>query len=556
MMTVSHALRGVVTSASLLTLLLALAADCAWAFPLDPVRIFARDISPAAGKLEVEASVWQDGEPFALDQGQRIYVEEREVETDAEGRFDFWLGEGKPVEGQLKGEQFGLNQKLRLQLHYRVPGSEQFRNVRLDLSPIDNAYIASHTSAQPLSNEAASRGAKLFKPYEPKFRDFAPELVRRGLVTLYPDGRLQTEDGSFVETTGTTTSGVQEFFDYCTEHHVDGYIMGGSLPHAQQVVYQIWTPLHMHPAQGIRIDTGAITLQFMPELGDQPGLTIDSCMMNDIRIRGLLHYMGSGYALSIKPANPLPLDRFVGNTIVDTIAYVTSIACRDARGAIEFDGSVNFCRFEFNEINHGGVGIHVAPGSSFSNNRITCKHVHGQTGASILDEAGAANVWEVNVNCDGVDPLGIVTSGRDSLWFTSVNSRTRPGLVLERAASGNQLFLMGLNGGYDNRAENPTNRFYASPGTPAAKLHLGYAVETPPVPASGELVVNRNPFPVVVMFKSPGSVAQWELNDPYGAAERFEGPLASGQTIYLAPAEAIRLHFAGYAPSWRWRAVQ
>ena len=531
------------------------AVDCR-AFPLQPVRIFARDTSPSAGQLEIEASVWQGGDATTLDDGRRIYLEKRTIETDPEGRFDFWLGEGTPVEGNLHGEQFGLDTKLRLQLRYRPPGANQFRSRRLELLPIDNAYIASHPVARSRKNADSPAAVNFYKSYEPKFRDFSPEFVRRGVVTLYPDGRLQTEDGSFLETTGTTTSGVQEFFDYCTEHQVDGYIVGGSIPHAQQVVYQIRTPLRMHPAQGIRIDTGAITLQFMPEIGDAPGLTIDSCMMNDIRIRGLLHYMGEGYALAVKPSNPLPLDRFVGNTIVDTIVYVTSIACRDAKGAVDFDGSINFSRFEFNEINHGGIGIHVTKSSSFSNNRITCKHVHGQTEASILDEAGASNVWEVNVNCDGMDPLRIVTSGRDNIWFSNINSRTKPSVTLLREARGNQFFLMRLNGGYDNQAGEPTNRFFASSSIPPGKLRLGFAVDTPPIPASGELVVNRNPFPVIVMIKSPGSVTRWELNDTYGASDGFTGPMQTGQSIYLSPAESLRLHYSGERPEWRWRDVQ
>jgi hypothetical protein len=312
----------------------------------------------------------------------------------------------------------------------------------------------------------------------------------------------------------------------------------------------------MHPAQGIRIDTGAITLQFMPDLGEQPGLTIDSCMMNDIRIRGLLHYMAKGYALAVKPENPLPLDRFVGNTIVDTSLFVTSIACKDARGAIRFEGSINFCSFDINEVNHGELGIHVASGRSFSNNRITCKHVHGQTENSILDEGGAKNVWEVNLNCDGKDPLGIVTSGQDNIWLTNVNSRSKPSLTLKPNARGNQFFVMGLTGGYDNQATQPTNRFYASPSIEADMLKLGFAVETPPTPATGELVVNRSPFAVVAMIKSPGTVTQWELNDSYGASERFIGPLTVGQSIYLSPGEAVRLHYTGTPPEWRWRTVQ
>ena len=45
-------------------------------------------------------------------------------------------------------------------------------------------------------------------------RSMPPELVRRRLLTLYPDGRLQTEEGLFPEITESNFSGVQESFDY------------------------------------------------------------------------------------------------------------------------------------------------------------------------------------------------------------------------------------------------------------------------------------------------------------------------------------------------------
>jgi hypothetical protein len=529
--------------------------NCA-AFPLDPVRIFVQDTSPESGQFEAEVSVWSGGEPNAFDAGRRVYLEKLQVTTESDGHFDFWLGNGTKLEGELRGNDFSLDQKLRLQLRYIPSGAKESLQKRFVLSPIDNAYVAGEGTAQNQPKSRQPEQPRFFKTYDPKFDEFAPELVRRGIATLYPDGRLQTEDGSYTEIKATSTSGVQEFFDYCTDHHVDGYIIGGSIPRSQQVVYKISKPVVIHPAQGIRIDTGAITLQFMPALGDAPGLTIDSCMMNDIRIRGLLHYMAKGYALSIKPANPLPLDKFVGNTIVDTIVYVTSIACRDAKGAIEFDGSTNFSRFEFNEINHGGIGVHVTKESSFSNNRFTCKHVHGQTGVSVLDESGADNVWEVNVNCDAMDPLGIVTAGRDSIWFSNINSQSKSGLTLLPPAQGNQFFLMGLNGGYDNQAALPTNRFYVSPGSVPSKLMLGFAADTPPIPASGTSTINRSPFPVVVMVKSPGSVSNWELIDSHGETEKFTGTFQTGQNIYLGTGEGIRLHYDGSQPAWRWRAVQ
>jgi hypothetical protein len=535
-----------------------LVANARWcrAFPLDPVRIFAQDKSPVAGKFDLDVSVWQGGDGKTLDSGRRIYEERRSIETDADGHFDLWLGEGARVQGDLRGNDFALDQKLTLQLRYQPPNAKEPLVKRLALGPIDNAYVTIEVTAQSAMSAGAREGPKFFKSYDPSFHEFSPELVRRGIATLYPDGRLQAEDGSYVETTGTATSGVQEFFDYCTEHHVDGYIIGGSIPHSQQIIYQISKPLVIHPAQGIRIDTGAITLQFLPALGDVDGLTIDSCMMNDIRIRGLLHYMAKGYALAIKPANRLPLDKFVGNTIVDSVVDVTSIACRDAKGAVEFDGSINFSRFEFNEINHGGVGVHVTKGSTFSNNGFTCKHVHGQTGTSVYDEAGAGNVWDVNVTCDAMDPSGIITAGRDSLWFCNINSQSKPALTLLPAAKGNQFFLMGLNGGYDNQAVEPTNRFFASASTVAEKLRLGYAANTPPIPANGEPVVNRSPFPVIVMIKSAGSVSRWEVIDTYGKSDTIPSPLQPGQSIYLAPGEAIRLYYEGDRAAWRWRAVQ
>ena len=438
-----------------------------------------------------------------------------------------------------------------------MPGDQQVIHRRLLLVPIDTAYVAAgrpRIQRIPGANEHLK--GVYDKQYRPQFNEFKPELARRGMAILYPDGRLQTEEGSFVETTGTTTSGLQEFFDYCTKQHVDGYIVGGSIPRAQQVVYRCWTPVRMHPAQGIRIDTGAITIQFLSDVGNEPGLTIDSCMMNDIRIRGLIHYLGEGFALSINPQNPLPLDRFVGNTFVDSSVYITAIACKDAGGAVQFEGEVNFSRFKFTEINHGNYGIHVKKGASFSNNRITCKHVHGQLNTSILDEAGAANVWEVNLNCDAKDPRGIVTAGRDSIWMSNINSRSGPGLVLEKSARGNQFILMGLNGGLVNNAQTPTNRIYASNSTPAEKLGAGFARETPSVPQSGVAVTNRDPFPTVVLIKNPGDVVRWELTDCYGQQESFEAPLSAGQGIYLGVGESIRIHYHGAPPEWRWRAVQ
>jgi len=553
-----NALARTIKSLYLLPLVLMPSQAVCNAFPLDPVRIWVRDVSPATGAIDVEVSVWQGNAARDIDKAKCIYVENTQVETNQEGQFAFWLGEGESVKGSLHGSEYALDHLLTLRLRYQPPEEESQLERWFVLKAIDNAYIASRFSRMESNQIGANEDLKGvdYKSYEPSFQDFSPDLVRRGMAILYPDGRIQTEDGSFFHPENTTTSGVQELFDYCSEHHVDGYIVGGSIPRSQQIVYHIWTPLRIRPAQGIRIDTGAISLQFMPELREAPGLTIDSCMMNDIRIRGLLHYRAKGYALAIQPSNPLPLDEFVGNTIVDTAIYITAIACEGAKGAVLFDGSVNFNRFEFNEINFGELGIHATAESNFSNNRITCKHIHGQTDTSIRDESGTANLWEVNLNCDAKNPLGIVTGGTNSLWFANVISREKPGITLLPTATGNQFHLTGLNGGFDNQATAPTNRFYATPNVASAeKIQLGFAASTPEVPESGEAIQNTNPFPVVIVMKSPGTVHRWSLTDAYDTSEAFEGGFHNGQNIFLSPGEAIAIEYDEETPVWRWRTV-
>src|SRR4051794_9667232 len=68
------------------------------AFPLDPVRIFVQDTSPAPGQFEAEVSVWSGGEPKGFDSGRRIYLEKLQVTTESDGHFDFWLGNGAELE--------------------------------------------------------------------------------------------------------------------------------------------------------------------------------------------------------------------------------------------------------------------------------------------------------------------------------------------------------------------------------------------------------------------------------------------------------------------------
>jgi len=524
-------------------------------FPLDPVRIhfggtLARtDRTPITEPQELIFSVWQGGSENELDSGRLLYREKVTVRPEPDGHFFVWLGAGEVLHGQLRGAPFGLDKTLFLQTAYEGPDGKVRK--RFPLHAIADAYVT-----RGAVTKAAPRRVEPIARFIPDFTTEKPEMMRRPRARLYPDGYIQTPGGALIPTTGSRTAGVQELLDYCVRHHVDGYIVGGSEPHGQQVVYHINEPVRLAPFQGFSLDTGAVALYFGTKgqpLGDRPAFTIDSCMMVDIRIRGLILNIGKGYALAIQPRNLLPLDTFVGPTIVDTSVYVTAIATR-GKGVL-FDGSINFSRFTFNEINGGDIGVHVSPTAGFSNNRFTCKHVHGQRRFGLLIEAGSGNVWEVNYSPDARDPRPIVTNATNDFWIVNAWARTQPVITLQENASGNQFRLLGLGGGYENWARQPTNRFYLAPSGATQQLGVGFSLATPDIPASGVPVVNREPFPVGIIVVDPGSVNAWSLTDVYGANRRIEAPLNAGQSLSLHPGESVTLYYEGRRPRWVWRGL-
>ena len=87
-------------------------------------------------------------------------------------------------------------------------------------------------------------------------------------------------------------------------------------------------------------------------------------------------------------------------------------------------------------------------------------------------------------------------------------------------------------------------------------IKLGYFAETPKVAASGQFVVNRNPFPVIITIKDAGSVKSWTIKDTFGKADTINAPLHAGQMVTLYPAESISFNYGKNPPGWSWRTVQ
>jgi hypothetical protein len=120
-------------------------------------------------------------------------------------------------------------------------------------------------------------------------------------------------------------------------------------------------------------------------------------------------------------------------------------------------------------------------------------------------------------------------------------------VVFESTARENLVTALRLPNGHTNHADHPTNRITG--GRPS-----GLSLATPPIPASGEELVQRQPFAVEVRITDAGAVHRWTERDDDGRSRTFDGPLAAGQSFILQPGDKIMFDY-DRAPAWVWKGL-
>lgn len=173
-----------------------------------------------------------------------------------------------------------------------------------------------------------------------------------------------------------------------------------------------------------------------------------------------------------------------------------------------------------------------------------CK-THMQVGDPWSNVAG--NTFDVTIDGGGIaDTVGMRLFGKDNRFTLKIaNVPAGNGIVFEEAAERNRINMVYPASGYTNNAVRPTNVI-------EPQVAAGFAIKTPPMPPSGELLINRTPFRVEVLVIATGRVQNWILTDVVGAAQGLDGDWTSGQTITLDPGEGITVNYTE-APVWRWR---
>jgi len=440
---------------------------------------------------------------------------------------------------------------------------------------------------------------------EPKQEsEFTKPIVR---VTLQgPD-----DGGDFgPNTPGTRTGGMQEAIDYAHKHFRDVYIFGGRGGLHQGTgspanVYTLEETLHVPWSQDFRLDGGNYVLSYTKKSGH--AITIDS-QMNCRYKFGLIVSQAEDAAVLIKPVTPGPDDFVVVTASIFDFSAVVSLGT-----GIQIDSSEGLVinsRVLAEETNTMKRGVYLTDGGStnwISNNQINvmynqqyhgvgaCKNlqvgdpgsnhiVHNRFDMSMHAPRGAyfdpvskkytiAEGYEVSP-----EAVGVEIHAQNNVFTLVSYGKRAPGndLVFASDARENTVFTLNLPNGFTNHARIPTNRIIAN-------SPVGFSVETPRVPASGECLTNRAPYVVQIFILDPGKVNEWTIIEaektvptiPFNLsivdnlrnpehrtgssgqpeAQTFPAGLIIGQSILLEPGEQISFIYT-QSPTWRWKALR
>ena len=403
----------------------------------------------------------------------------------------------------------------------------------------------------------------LYAPVIAQAPDLA-QLSAMNYVIVSPEG--PKDGGDFgPNTPDTKTSGIQEAFDFAKANRKDVYIAGGTMPDKFKngVVYHIEETIRIPWFQDFRLDGGEYVINLDKNTGD--AIVIDSQMSCRFKF-GLIVAPTDGAVVRIKPETKGPDDFIV--TTASTFEFNAIVG-----GGSVFDdgkkaplgsglvldaslGPIVYNKFYATEMIACDVGLQMTCGPEGNDKSVVamnsfeipflhlCK-THMQIGDGKAHVAG--NTFDVTIDGGGVEGArGMRLFGKDNLFTLRIaNIPAGNGVIFEGPAERNKINMIYPASGYTNNAAKPTNVI-------VPQVSTGFGIETPPVPASSEALVNRTPFNVEVMVTSPGAVSGWTLTDLNGVPQVFDGNWSAGQSIPLAPGESLNVNYTAL-PAWRWR---
>lgn len=226
-------------------------------------------------------------------------------------------------------------------------------------------------------------------------------------------------DGSVLDTTGTTTQGLQEAIDYADDNAYPLIVYGGGVIDAPSddpaSRLTCTTGIQFPPNWGNAYYFYGVDLWYLPsEASTTDFITFESADYTTFHFYGEIVYSGNGAVVRFKPT----LDNgesFIGWT--SSGVYIQTIAIVDqATGAPETthgtgvrwtpaDHDIINCKFEVAEINGGARQFIVdtpSVGGSFRNNTISMPGAHNNANGGQIGQASTAliygNKWFLDLN--------------------------------------------------------------------------------------------------------------------------------------------------------------
>jgi hypothetical protein len=225
-------------------------------------------------------------------------------------------------------------------------------------------------------------------------------------------GKVYGPDGKLIDTTNSTTSGLQEAFNYAAAHNLDVLVFGRGVrnvdPFSQYGLFSLNAPLTVGPLDHRTYELYGGTLNY--DLSTGNALTLGDMVDSRFEYTGqVVAVLTNGDGALIKPlsAGVINSDIRIQHIVGQKVQYATNAVIDPSVASIENS------QFYLHEMNASYFGITVViPSAStlFENNYILSLHIHAAAGIGLqLGQSGtnASNIESnratIRFNSDGVN---------------------------------------------------------------------------------------------------------------------------------------------------------
>ncbi len=294
------------------------------------------------------------------------------------------------------------------------------------------------------------------------------------------------ENGTAINTAGTTTDGLQEAINYARTNRFN-LIVDGQGQLAGQVgnwsTIHCTTTLTLGPLWGQRIVFNQVNLVLDPAVAANTGWNIDSLDFSSIEFYGQILYTGTGVGVDVIPTTDNG-EGFIGWTTGKI--YLQTCVCIVSFANWNVDATKGTCisitpgghavvnnEITVGECNGGLFGFRLntpTAGGQFSYNKVILPALHSQGTTSFQAGNGnvlaansiTGNIWEVIAS-----PVvnGVFIYGVKDIYDIQISGGTGAGITLQASAAQNQITCP-LNNATTPLADSSTTKdnFYNSDG--------------------------------------------------------------------------------------------